>query len=55
MKNTISVSLKKILTRINPMSLAALLSFVLLSLTLSVAVTPLPGEKELYGEMVVRG
>ena len=52
MKNTISVSLKKFLTRINPMSLAALLSFVLLSLTLSVAATPLPGEKELYGEII---
>ncbi|MBR3996206.1 MAG: stage II sporulation protein R [Clostridia bacterium] len=48
MKQKIISYLKKVAGRINPLSFAALTGFILISLTVASAITPLDGEDELY-------
>lgn len=43
---------KKVIGRIDPLSFAALTAFILLSLTVSFAASPLPGEKELCNGII---
>lgn len=52
MKKNILEYLKKVIGRINPMSFAALICFILLSLTVAAATSPLDGEKELYNGII---
>ncbi len=52
MKNKIIAYTKKIISRISPVSFAALIAFILLSLCIAYAVTPLDGEKELRSGII---
>lgn len=51
MINTVSY-FKKVIRRIDPVSFAALLAFVILSLTIASAATPIDGESELYNNII---
>ena len=44
--------LKKVIRRIDPVSFAALIAFVTLSLTIAAAATPIDGEAELYNNII---
>ena len=52
MKDTVKSYLKKVISRINPLSLAALLAFILLYVTVAYGAVPLEGEKELYDRII---
>ncbi len=52
MKEKIIPYLKKVVKRIDPLSLAALIAFIMLSLTIASAVTPIEGEEELYNNII---
>lgn len=52
MKNKLISFLKTVARRINPVSAAALITFILLSVIVASAVAPLDGEKELYSGII---
>lgn len=52
MKERVTLFLKKIQKRADPVSLAALLAYILLSTTVACAMLPIEGEKELYNNII---